>query len=76
MYPDKNRKRGIRIAQKSTYKHHEHDNFVKSPGWTGVVCWNHDDHKKYRGCPGCTKLLYYKSNEPALDFDRVDYEAA
>ena len=70
---DKCRKRGIRIAQKSTYKHHERDHFTKPHSWRGVLCWRHDDHLYYRGCPGCLKYRYWKGDEPALDHDLKDY---
>jgi hypothetical protein len=73
-FVDKCRKRGIRIAQKGTYKHHEHDNFAKCRGWRFVYCMEWDGHPHGNWCPGCKKLTYHRnSNGPALDNELAEH---
>lgn len=68
---DKNRKRGERIAQKSTYRHHSRDN---SPGchWSPKGCWTCEGVKDPK-CKECREHLYYRGGAAALDDELDDY---
>ena len=71
---DKCRKRGTRIAQKSTRKHHSRDN---RRSWLSchssrLPCWDCEGWRNDT-CTRCARLLYYRSNEPELDYELSDY---
>lgn len=71
---DKNRKRGLRIAEKRRYRNHARDNGkFRIRQHNTINCWSCEGWRS-SCCDECAFYLYHaRSNGPALDNEMREY---